>query len=758
MSTVAPGEIRAQPARRRRPSRPSRSRPCSPTSTACCCPASRTGTTRASSPTSASPRSQPGILAELLTADAERQRDALAHVAGRDRARAADALVARASCSTCRRPGTATSRTRPRPPRSPRSARRAARGPTAASSSPPSTRTRRSTAPAASSGSSSATSPVDDAFRMRVDALDLSDACAVVADRRHDLDDLGRSRAGDRRRGRGGGRLAAHRRGLRGLGARLPRAAHARASSAPTRSSSTRTSGCSRRSTARASSRRAPTTCARRSRSRPSTCARPPRASLNLNEYGPALGRRFRALKLWAVLRCYGRAGLQATIREHVRLAEQFEGWVRDEPGWELCAPRPVLGRLLPARGRRRAQRGAARGGQRERRGLPLAHAPERPARPAPRDRQRRDDRGRRAPGLGRAAARGRAPRRRRAGERLMRVLVLQHIACEPPGVFEDVLAASAGTSSCASSSTRASRCPTGAWDAIVAMGGPMSVNDEGEHPWLVAEKAAIASHVRAGRPFWGSCLGAQLLAAALGARVYAGPAPEVGVLAVELTEAGRADPVLGRAAAQHRHAAVARRHVRPARRRRAAGLVARLPAPGLSRRARRPTPCSSTSRSPRRWARSGPPYRPTPSTPIACSGRAAATGCWRSSASARRSCSSTHARCSSAGATSRRRGRALVRVQRGVEAVPARAGARLRLDGAALRVAAEEHAADARELARAHDVAVGQAHLGARRQVEPGLQRAVVAERDAEARSWRPAGSARRRRSRSRCRPRACP
>jgi aromatic-L-amino-acid decarboxylase len=62
---------------------------------------------------------------------------------------------------------------------------------------------------------------------------------------------------------------------------------------------------------------------------------------MNLNEYGPSLGRRFRALKLWAVLRCYGRAGLQAMIREHVRLAEAFEGWVRDEPGWELCAPRP---------------------------------------------------------------------------------------------------------------------------------------------------------------------------------------------------------------------------------------------------------------------------------------------------------------------------------------------------------------------------------------------------------------------------------
>ena len=62
--------------------------------------------------------------------------------------------------------------------------------------------------------------------------------------------------------------------------------------------------------------------------------------ALNLSEYGPALGRRFRSLKLWAVLRCYGREGLQSRIREAVRLAELFEGWVRDEPGWEVCAPR----------------------------------------------------------------------------------------------------------------------------------------------------------------------------------------------------------------------------------------------------------------------------------------------------------------------------------------------------------------------------------------------------------------------------------
>lgn len=61
----------------------------------------------------------------------------------------------------------------------------------------------------------------------------------------------------------------------------------------------------------------------------------------SLSDYGPALGRRFRALKLWAVIRAYGRTGLQRRIRGAIRLAALFEGWVGDAPGWELCAPRP---------------------------------------------------------------------------------------------------------------------------------------------------------------------------------------------------------------------------------------------------------------------------------------------------------------------------------------------------------------------------------------------------------------------------------
>jgi aromatic-L-amino-acid decarboxylase len=61
---------------------------------------------------------------------------------------------------------------------------------------------------------------------------------------------------------------------------------------------------------------------------------------MSLNEVSVPLGRRFRALKLWVVLRTLGRQGLQAMIREHIRLAAEFERWVEEEPGWEICAPR----------------------------------------------------------------------------------------------------------------------------------------------------------------------------------------------------------------------------------------------------------------------------------------------------------------------------------------------------------------------------------------------------------------------------------
>jgi aromatic-L-amino-acid decarboxylase len=63
--------------------------------------------------------------------------------------------------------------------------------------------------------------------------------------------------------------------------------------------------------------------------------------AVDLKDFGPPLGRRFRALKLWLVLRMYGAEGLRALIREHVRLAQLFASWVESEPGWEVTAAHP---------------------------------------------------------------------------------------------------------------------------------------------------------------------------------------------------------------------------------------------------------------------------------------------------------------------------------------------------------------------------------------------------------------------------------
>jgi aromatic-L-amino-acid decarboxylase len=63
--------------------------------------------------------------------------------------------------------------------------------------------------------------------------------------------------------------------------------------------------------------------------------------AVDLKDFGPALGRRFRSLKLWFVLRWYGAEGLRALIREHVRQAQLFASLVEAEPGWEVVAPHP---------------------------------------------------------------------------------------------------------------------------------------------------------------------------------------------------------------------------------------------------------------------------------------------------------------------------------------------------------------------------------------------------------------------------------
>ncbi|HKO99400.1 MAG TPA: pyridoxal-dependent decarboxylase [Pyrinomonadaceae bacterium] len=60
------------------------------------------------------------------------------------------------------------------------------------------------------------------------------------------------------------------------------------------------------------------------------------------SDYGIQLGRRFRALKLWMIIRYFGHEGLAARIRDHCRLAKLFVSWVEEDPNWELMAPAPL--------------------------------------------------------------------------------------------------------------------------------------------------------------------------------------------------------------------------------------------------------------------------------------------------------------------------------------------------------------------------------------------------------------------------------
>ena len=183
--------------------------------------------------------------------------------------------------------------------------------------------------------------PADDAFRLRADELDLSGACAVVATigttSTSSVDPVPAIAAACEREGVWLHVDAAY----AGSAAVCPelREAHAgweRADSVvvnPHKWLST-PMGCSALWTRRPDDLRAAFSVV-------PEFLRVSEDVASLSEYSPALGRQFRALKLWTVLRCYGREGLQQRIREAVRLAALFEGWVRGEPGWELAAPRP---------------------------------------------------------------------------------------------------------------------------------------------------------------------------------------------------------------------------------------------------------------------------------------------------------------------------------------------------------------------------------------------------------------------------------
>lgn len=86
-------------------------------------------------------------------------------------------------------------------------------------------------------------------------------------------------------------------------------------------------------------------------------------------------------------------------------------------------------------------------------------------------------------------------------------------------------------------------------WLAVVSLGGPQGSYEEALHPWIALEKQFLLSHSQSGTPVLGICLGCQMLADAVGGRVYAAPRDgfEVGYPAVRLTPEGAKDPFLSK-------------------------------------------------------------------------------------------------------------------------------------------------------------------------------------------------------------------
>jgi len=121
-----------------------------------------------------------------------------------------------------------------------------------------------------------------------------------------------------------------------------------------------------------------------------------------------------------------------------------------------------------------------------------------------------------------------------------MRILVLQHVPFEGPAAIAD-WAAHKGHSITSTALYDGAPLPVlSEFDWLVIMGGPMGIYDEDRHPWLTGEKTFLRAAIDEGKTVVGVCLGAQLIANVLGARVFPNPDKEIGWFPVELTSFGR--------------------------------------------------------------------------------------------------------------------------------------------------------------------------------------------------------------------------
>lgn len=127
----------------------------------------------------------------------------------------------------------------------------------------------------------------------------------------------------------------------------------------------------------------------------------------------------------------------------------------------------------------------------------------------------------------------------------MKRCTVIRHVVYEGiAGFREPIEAAGYEVERIAACETDWTAIDLVAPDLLVVMGGPMGVYETTAHPWITSEVAAIAQRIAADRPTLGVCLGSQIIAAAMGAAVFAGDRREVGFAPIALSEAGKASPL----------------------------------------------------------------------------------------------------------------------------------------------------------------------------------------------------------------------
>lgn len=126
-----------------------------------------------------------------------------------------------------------------------------------------------------------------------------------------------------------------------------------------------------------------------------------------------------------------------------------------------------------------------------------------------------------------------------------MSVLICKNVEKEGPGTIEDYLRSKNIPFEIVELSTGC-RIPDGdKFDTLIIMGGPMSVHDIEKYPFLKEEEKMVSDFMKSSRKVLGICLGAQIMASALGVDVYKGPEEEVGWLDIELSDEGLLDPCM---------------------------------------------------------------------------------------------------------------------------------------------------------------------------------------------------------------------